>query len=353
MSSSPKYVAKNNHSGIDEDTLLKTETVDDSTSQVRHQKEYTLYGWRWVIVTTFCASVTASGLGMMGFSPITTIIQELYGINDFEGQLLMLVFVILYIPLMFPANYLIENKGISIPIWIASVTMIAGAWIRMLVNVNFYFVLIGQILMAFGQPFMMTAPPKLAGLWFSDDEQALATTLGSLAQPIGCALGFVLPLIFISDDDKYSSDGQSKFAIYILVQSIIITVLGLPIIFCVKDKPKTPPSKSAEKSLYIQIESQFSSLWKLVKNKDFLTILFGFSFIFSIYITLGSTVSQISDSFGDSSSDNSIFGTVFIFSGLVGSFAHAIPLDIYQFYRYQYILIGVLCILSTIAFTAA
>ena len=130
----------------------------------------------------FSTSITASGLGMIGFSPITTIIQSLYDIGDFEAQLLMLVFVILYIPWMFPANYLIENKGIAIPIYIASIAMIAGAWLRMLVNVNFYFVIAGQAIMAFGQPFMMTAPARLAGLWFSDAEQALATTLGSLAQ---------------------------------------------------------------------------------------------------------------------------------------------------------------------------
>ena len=168
---------------------------------------------------------------MIGFSPITTIIQALYDIGDFEAQLLMLVFVILYIPCMFPANYLIENKGISIPIYIASIAMLAGAWLRMLVNVNFYFVIAGQTLMAFGQPFMMTAPAKLAGLWFSDSEQALATTLGSLAQPIGAVLGFILPLPFINDDDKTNPDGKSRFEFYILIQSIIITVLGLPIMF--------------------------------------------------------------------------------------------------------------------------
>ena len=323
----------------------------DTTNKINKEPVYALYKWRWVIVIFFCTSVTASGVGMMGFSPITTIIQELYGITDFEAQLLMMVFVILYIPLMFPANYLIENKGICIPIYIASVTMILGAWIRMLVNVNYNFVLVGQIFMAIGQPFMLTGPAKVAGLWFSENEQALATTLGSLAQPIGAMIGFLIPLPFVKDSDKHAADGKDKFQFYILVQSIIITVLGLPIVFCARNKPPTPPSKSAEEMDNMVIESQISSLCKLIKDRNFIMILFAFSFIFSVYVTLGASVSQLSDRFGFDSKDNSIFGTVFIVAGLVGSFAHAIPLDIYQYYKYQYIVIGFLCILSTVAMT--
>ena len=175
----------------------------------------------------------------------------------------------------------------------------------------------------------------------------------SNTQPIGAVIGFVLPLPFISDSDKTNPDGKSKFQFYILIQSIIITVLGLPIMFWVRNQPPSPPSHSAEKMLRMRIESQFVSIWKLLKNRDFLMILGAFSFIFSIYVTLGATVGQLTDNFGFESSDNSVFGTVYIITGLVGSFAHAIPLDIFQFYKYQYILIGVLWVLSSIATTLA
>mmetsp|Transcript_37055 Transcript_37055/g.42574 ORF Transcript_37055/g.42574 Transcript_37055/m.42574 type:complete len:81 (-) Transcript_37055:407-649(-) len=78
----------------------------------------------------------------------------------------------------------------------------------------------------------------------------------------------------------------------------------------------------------------------MLKNPDYLTILGAFSFIFSVYVTLGATVAQITERFDFDSSDNSIFGTVFVIAGLVGSFAHAIPLDIYQKYKLQYVIIG-------------
>jgi len=56
---------------------------------------------------------------------------------------------------------------------------------------------------------------------------------------------------------------------------------------------------------------------------------------------MGATVGQLSDSFGYSTSANSIFGTVYIFGGLIGSFVHAFLLDKYQKYRGQYLFIGV------------
>ena len=45
---------------------------------------------------------------------------------------------------------------------------------------------------------MMQAPAKLASVWFPDSERTLATTIGSLAGPLGCVIGFVLPLFFLS-----------------------------------------------------------------------------------------------------------------------------------------------------------
>lgn len=123
----------------------------------------------------------------------------------------------------------------------------------MFVNTDFRIVLAGQVIMSCGQPFMLAAPAKVAALWFGDNERAIATTLGSLAGPIGAVTGFLLPLSMINDDDVPENIGQSKseskFLTYVLVQNIIITVLSLPIIFLIRDNPPSPPSSSAEKVL--------------------------------------------------------------------------------------------------------
>ena len=53
---------------------------------------------------------------------------------------------------------------------------------------GFMVALIGQILTAFAQPFILYSPTKLAAFWFGPKERAFCTMLASLGNPIGIAL---------------------------------------------------------------------------------------------------------------------------------------------------------------------
>ena len=147
-------------------------------------------------------------------------------------------------------------------------------------------------------------------------------------------------------------DCRDKFEKYVLVQSIIITLLGIPIIFIIRNQPPTPPSSSAEKVLKTKSKGQLHAIKRLIKNRDYIFLMLSFSFIYSIYTTLGSCVGQISSEFGFQSSANSLFGSVYIVGGLIGSFSHAILLDKYHAYKKQYLVIGFWCILALAITTA-
>lgn len=54
---------------------------------------------------------------------------------------------------------------------------------------------------------MITAPPKLANIWFGDNERSTATTIGSLATPLGGIAGFVFPVFFITN---YPTDEEGN-----------------------------------------------------------------------------------------------------------------------------------------------
>lgn len=82
----------------------------------------------------------------------------------------------------------------------------------------------------------MNTNSRLSTVWFGDKEvikkfitlqRALATSVGGLALPIGCIVGFVMPTFFISEDD---SDGKKSLVNYLFVQNGIVTVLCLPVI---------------------------------------------------------------------------------------------------------------------------
>jgi MFS family permease len=168
----------------------------------------------------------------------------------------------------------VTKLGIRLPTYIAVAAMILGAWLRVLVNTSFNFVIIGQWIMAIGQPLTLVAPPKVAATWFGDNQRALATTIGALAGPVGCVIGFVFPFAFLGDGDiENTSDARTKVRNYILVQSIIVTLLGLPIFFFVKNKPKIAPSVSALKALTMKPENMCVIIKKLIKNRDYLLLM--------------------------------------------------------------------------------
>lgn len=52
-----------------------------------------------------------------------------------------------------------------------------------------------------------------------------------------------------------------------------------------------------------------------------------FTTLYGIYTSLGSVVSSITEPYGYTSVDNSIFGAIFILSGVVGSFIYGMILD--------------------------
>lgn len=105
--------------------------------------------------------------------------------------------------------------------------------------------------------------------------------IGSLAGPFGAALGYSLPIPLISEKDapNHSSveHGKSKFFQYTLILNIITTAFSLPIIFFVRNRPKTPPSASASRLLKKRKTSQIKDFKKILNNRDFLIINWSFS----------------------------------------------------------------------------
>lgn len=175
---------------------------------------------------------------------------------------------------------------------------------------------------------MMQAPTKLAQVWFGESEKALATTIGSLAGPIGCIVGFLFPLFFLSVGPVEPSQTKEEMRTYIIWQSAYVTFFASPIILLIRNKPPFAPSLSAFSS--DQPQNVCRNLKQLISNWNFICLLISYSASFSIYGAVGSVVSPLAMHFGFESDWVSVFGAVFILSGLVGSFAQAILLDKYK-----------------------
>ena len=156
-------------------------------------------------------------------------------------------FQALYLPVNFPSVYVVDKYGLRMGTIFGIVLSTVGLWIRCFVNMNFYTLLVGQIFMGVGQPFLCNAPALVTTNWFPQKERSVATMVGTQMNVFGVLLGFLLPMIFIDPyekDQKLNDEEKDSFRGQIfnmmLASALFSTVITLLILFTFREKPGVP-----------------------------------------------------------------------------------------------------------------
>src|SRR5512135_1716609 len=155
------------------------------------QPAFKVYGYRWVILLVFMLATAFNQLLWITFAPITGQAAAYYGVSDLSIGLLSLSFLVAYLVVSIPASWLIDTYGFRLAVAIgAGLTGVFGL-VRGLAGSNYTLVLIAQIGIAIGQPFILNALTKVAARWFPLQERATASGLGSLALYVGILVALV------------------------------------------------------------------------------------------------------------------------------------------------------------------
>ena len=138
-------------------------------------------------------------------------------------------------------------------------------------------------------------------------QQNLATVIASMTYQVGCALAFIIPPIFIKTNDKYDHlIGKQHMKQYIIAQSIAITIFA--VIFCIffRSKPQSPPSAAAR----IERTSFWNGAKSLIKNCNYWVLTIAFMFYWSLFVSMGVIISQITSLYDYSNSNVNTFETM-------------------------------------------
>jgi MFS family permease len=175
---------------------------------------YKVYGYRWVMLLAFMAVAAANQLLWITFASITADSTRYFGVTDLEIGLLSLSFMVVYIITAVPASWVIDTYGIKVAVGIgAALTGVFGI-LRGLAAPNYTLVLVAQIGIAVGQPFILNAITKLAARWFPIQERATASGLGSLATYVGIVAGLALtPYLLLISNMRAMLIGYGLFAL--------------------------------------------------------------------------------------------------------------------------------------------
>jgi len=124
----------------------------------------------------------------LNFAPLLSLIQRRHGVSELLASALLLVFPLLYVVFSIPAGRLIDRRGYRLAVGGGALVMAAFSWVRVDEG-HFAALLIGQIGIAVAQPYLLNGISKLVADWFSEEQGALATGLGTMGMFLGMAAG--------------------------------------------------------------------------------------------------------------------------------------------------------------------
>jgi sugar phosphate permease len=273
--------------------------------------DFKVYGYRWVVLVAFMLVVAINQLMWITFAPITSTAAAHFGVSNLSIGLLSLSFMAVYIIVSIPASWAIDTYGIRIAVGIgAGLTGIFGL-LRGFASSDYTMVLIAQIGIAIGQPFILNAVTTVAARWFPAQERATAAGLGSLAMYLGIVTALVLtPYLTI----------QSQIDGMLLIYGITAIVAAVVFLVFARERPPTPPCPPDQ----VARSLVFDGLKESLRIRDFILLMVVFFVGLGVFNAVTTWIEDIVRPRGFSIIQAGNMGGLMIVGGIIG--AVVIPL---------------------------
>ena len=270
------------------------------------QASFKVYGYRWVMLLVFMAVAAVNQLLWITFAPITTDAARFYGVSDLSIGLLSLVFLIVYIFVSIPASWAIDTFGIRVGVGIGvAFTGIFGLT-RGLFAPSYNLVLISQIGIAIGQPFILNAVTTVAARWFPIQGRATAAGLGSLAIYLGILAGVGLtPYLTI----------QSGISTTLVVYGIISVIAAIIFLLLSKERPPTAPCPPDQEQRSLVLDG----LKQTLQKREFVYLMLIFFVGLGVFNAVTTWIEEIVAPRGFSITQAGDAGGLMIVGGIVGA----------------------------------
>jgi len=205
---------------------IKSENVDNTPKTK-------IYFKRWVIIFIFSCISFLNAFNWIEHNIIQDVTEAFYNkslpedptsrtnaINWFS-----IVYMICYIPLVFPAMFLLDRYGLRVSIIIGAFLTALGSIVKCFaVKPELFLVaMLGQFFCSVAQAFTLSVPARLSALWFAPEQVALATSIGVFGNQLGVAAGFLIPPVLVKLD---SIEFMEKRFYYLYISVAVLTVVS-------------------------------------------------------------------------------------------------------------------------------
>ncbi|KAL7735411.1 hypothetical protein ACLKA6_019530 [Drosophila palustris] len=295
---------------------------------------YKVYARRWAVLILFVFYSASNAMQWIQYTIINNIITRYYGISDKWVDWTSMIYMILYIPLIFPGSWFLDKVGLRITALVGIVGTCIGAWIKVF-SVDpslFYVSFIGQAIVALAQVCILSLPARLAAVWFGPDQVSSATSVGVFGNQLGVAIGFVLPPMLVPNSESLETVGKDLQMMFYLVAGLTSILLVLMVLFF-QDKPPTPPSAAQETSQRLEgnAEQQVSfmqSLKNLMTNRNFIFLLLSYGINVGVFYAISTLLNPVVLKYYPGHEvDTGRIGLSIVLAGMLGSVVSGIVLD--------------------------
>jgi MFS family permease len=265
-----------------------------------------LYGYRWVVLGVFSILNALVQMNWITFAAVTGDAASFYRVSELQIGLLSMVFMIVFVVVSIPASYVIDTYGVRVGVGIGAVLTGVFAMARGLWASDYTLVLISQIGLAVGQPFVMNAITKVGARWFPITERATAAALPSLAQFVGIIVAMAATPFVVS------SAGMSGMLVWYGVVSVVGAVASLVFI---RERPPTAPSSTDQDERF----KVFEGLRHILKQRDMQILLLLFFVGLGMFNAISTWIEQIVNPRGFGPEEAGIIGAMMVVGGILGA----------------------------------
>ncbi|CAF3563791.1 unnamed protein product [Adineta steineri] len=341
----------------DEQIITDPDIQTTSTTTIPTIRVYKVYPRRFAILLIFCLCSLSNGFQWIQYTIIQNIIIRYYNESLPESDAAKntavmwtsLCYMVTYIPLMFPAMWLLDRYGLK-------KTLSAGAFLNSLGAIikcfsvggnRWWITFTGQMICACAQSFTLGIPPYLAASWFNSNSVSTVTAIAVFGNQIGIALGFFIPSRLIPDVDDLDLIGNRLKILYYTV-AFVCTACFIATIVVFRRLPPTPPSRAQEISLQSVEQHYGQTLKRLLTNRWFLVLLLSYGLNTGTFYSVSTHLNTIYMWYFESKTERAseyagTIGMLMIIGGIFGSLLGGYILDkskAYNFFMTGYLPVG-------------
>lgn len=270
------------------------------------EKNYQVYGYRWVVLGVFMLINIAIQVLWICFAPITGPAAEFYGVSDLSIGFLAMSFMFVYIPISMPISWVIDTIGYRKSVSIGAVIMAVFGLLRGLLAANYTWVLVSTLGLAVAQPFMMNAISTVAAKWFPMKERATVGGLATIASFLGIAVGEVVsPGLYL----RYGIQNM------LLIYGAAAAVSALLFVLFTRESPPTPPCPEGQETRALMMDG----LKGMLKMKDVWILLALFLVGMGVFNGISTWIEGIVRSRGFTITQAGNLGGILLLGGVVGA----------------------------------